>query len=70
MLKFEKYFKLYSSISLKNMVGFNEELKLVKMPNIDSILHMFFNLRLIYYGKRKEYLISRIVRELVELEER
>lgn len=44
------------------MVGFNEELKLVKMNNINSILQMFFNLRLTYYEKRKDYLMSRIKR--------
>lgn len=36
--RLEKFFKIISSMSLKNMVGFNAERKLVKMPNVKSIL--------------------------------
>ena len=68
--KFEKYLKLHASMSLKNMVGFNEELKLVKMPNVNAILEKFFHLRLTCYEKRKEYIVSRIVRDLAELQEK
>lgn len=68
--RFEKYFRLQANISMKNLVGFNEQLKLVKMPNINSILEKFFTLRLTYYDKRKDYLVSRIVRDLSELQEK
>lgn len=36
-------------MSMKNMVGFNAERKLVRMPNVQSILEMFFKVRLEYY---------------------
>ena len=44
-----KYFKLASSISMKNMVGFNEEKMLVKMNSVGSIIQKFYDLRFTYY---------------------
>lgn len=52
------------------MVGFNEHGRLVKMSSVRAILDMFYNLRLNFYQKRKDYLLSRLMRELTELEER
>jgi DNA topoisomerase-2 len=66
--KLEKFFKLSTSMSLKNMVGFTGERKLAKMPNVKSIFDMFYDMRLEFYEKRKDYLKSRIKRDLVEFE--
>ena len=33
-------------MSLKNMVGFNAERRIVRMPNVKSILNMFYGVRL------------------------
>lgn len=60
--KISKFFKLSSSISMKNMVGFNAERKLVRMHNVKSIFEMFYKVRLEFYEKRKDYLKSRIKR--------
>jgi DNA topoisomerase-2 len=68
--RFEKYFRLQASLSVKNLVGFNQELKLVRMPNVNAILENFFSLRLAFYEKRKDYLVSKIVRDLSELKEK
>ena len=46
MIRYEKYFKLSSNLSMKNMVGFNEEKKLVKMNSALNILEIFSKLRL------------------------
>lgn len=49
MFRLQKFFKLSTPMSMKNMVGFNAERKLVRMPNVQSILEMFFKVRLEYY---------------------
>ncbi len=68
--RLEKYFKLSASLSIKNMVGFNAERKLVRMPNVKTIMEDFYQIRMEFYQKRKDYLKSRIKRELVEFEEK
>lgn len=62
LYKFNKYFKLTTGASIKNMVGFTRELKLSRMQNPKAILDMFFDIRIEFYQKRKEYLKSRLVR--------
>lgn len=45
MFKFEKFFKTTTSMSLKNMVGFTEEMKLARMPNAKQIMDKFYGIR-------------------------
>lgn len=46
------------------MVLFNTERRLKKYANVSEIMEEFFSVRLKYYGKRKEYLVSKIQREI------
>lgn len=65
---FLKLFKLVTSISMRNMVGFNSFKRLFRYPSVKSILEEFYEIRLGFYQKRKEYLISRLQRDLEILE--
>ena len=70
--KFEKDFKLITSkmLSITNMHMFNAEGTITKMKNIKEILKEFYNFRLIWYKKRKEYLIDKLKNELIFLDAR
>jgi DNA topoisomerase-2 len=49
---------------MKNMVGFNQSKRLHRYASSREIMEEFFNIRLGYYDKRKEYLISKLQRDL------
>ena len=70
--KFEKDFKLITSkmLSITNMHMFNPEGTITKMKNIKEILKEFYNFRLVWYKKRKEYLIDKLKNELIFLDAR
>ena len=61
---YEKLFKTNSAISLRNMVGFNHKKKLHRYEDAKEILEEFFEVRMKFYLLRKEYLCSRLEREL------
>ncbi|KAI8997263.1 DNA topoisomerase [Pilobolus umbonatus] len=52
-----KAFKIASSISTNNIVCFDKDEKIKRYNNPEEILSDFYELRLEYYVKRKEYLI-------------
>jgi DNA gyrase/topoisomerase IV subunit B len=62
--KFEKMLHLYSPISSTNMHLYNEKEKITKYDTVIDIFKAFFNVRLLYYHKRREYLIKKLTREL------
>lgn len=64
----EKKLKLQTSLQITNMVLFDHQGKLKKYPSVKEIFEDFFALRLSYYEKRKNYLISRLKRDLTILE--
>lgn len=64
----EKKLKLQTSLQITNMVLFDQHGKLKKYPSVQEIFEDFFALRLSFYEKRKEYLISRLKRDLAILE--
>lgn len=64
----EKVLKLNSSLTLTNLVLFNQEGKVSKYESPADILEEYYHLRLKYYDLRKEYLVSRIAREIELLE--
>ncbi len=66
----ENYFKLYDSKNTKytNMHLFNHENKIVKYKNIYQIIEDFYNIRIEYYQKRKNYLIKKLQDELLLLQ--
>ena len=61
---YERIFKINGSLSMKNMVGFNEEKKLHRYNFVSEVLEEFYKIRLSYYQKRKDYMVSRLQREL------
>lgn len=54
----EKVFKLSSNLSTTNMVCFDPQCKIKKYSTPEQILDDFFDIRLAYYHKRKEYLVN------------
>lgn len=60
----EKYLKLSTSLTLTNLVLFNEHNTIKKYESPEKIIESFFELRLKYYTLRKEYLQSKIVRDI------
>lgn len=64
----EKELKLTKSFSTNNMYLFNENLILTKYNDANSIILDFYDIRLKYYQKRREYLINKLKAELVVLE--
>jgi len=63
----EKVLKLYSTSSITNMNLFNSEDKLTKYSTVNEIIDDFYNVRLVYYGSRKAYLIDVLEKELIIL---
>lgn len=51
-----KVFKLQTTISLTSMVAFDKDLCLKRYDAVLEIMKEFFDLRLLYYSKRKAYL--------------
>ena len=49
MVIFEKLFKITGGISMKNMVGFNNQKKLYRYQTVKAILQEFYDIRIIYY---------------------
>lgn len=64
----DKELKLTKSFSTNNMYLFNENLILTKYQNANDILLDFYDLRLEYYIKRKNYLTKKLKDELVILQ--
>jgi len=59
----EKALKLRTNISTSNMVFFDADGKIKKFSAVMDLLHDFFQLRLKYYVKRKDYHVDRLQRE-------
>ncbi len=59
-----KTFKLTTQISNSNMVLFDTQNKIKKYANINEIIDDFYSLRLDFYTKRREFLLSKIKYQL------
>ena len=59
-----KKFKLSTTMQISNMVAFDFEGKIKRYASTTHILEDFYDTRLKYYQKRKDYLASRIQRDL------
>ena len=57
-------------LSTTNMHMFNEKGTITKMKNVKQIIKEFYNFRLSWYQKRKDYLIEKLKNELVFLDAR
>jgi len=64
----EKKFKLSKSIKISNMHLFDADGKIQKYGSPEDILKDFFKLRLRYYIKRKEHLVSELTKDWKKLE--
>jgi DNA gyrase/topoisomerase IV subunit B len=64
----EKELRLTKSFTTSNMYLFDESLIPTKYLNTTDILLDFYDIRLEMYGKRREYLIDKLKKELVVLE--
>jgi DNA topoisomerase-2 len=62
--KLIKKFKLQTTIPITNMVCFDHEGKIRRYNTVDDILEEFYELRLAYYQKRKNFLLSSMKRDL------
>jgi len=62
--KFEKTFKLQSRIKISNMHLYNRNNEIQKYKNTIEIIEEFYDIRLEYYSKRREYLITQLKDEL------
>jgi DNA topoisomerase-2 len=55
-----KNLKLYKYIYTSNMVLFDSKGKITKYRNVDEIINEFCQVRLVYYTKRKNYMIQNL----------
>ncbi|KAJ3153619.1 DNA topoisomerase 2 [Geranomyces variabilis] len=63
-----KKFKITTLKSVSNMVLFNAQGRLKKYESVYEILLEFYDLRLDYYQKRKDWLVAKLRRELSKYE--
>ena len=66
-LKLENEFKLVSSktLSTTNMYLFNEKRQITKYSDVTTIMKDFYNLRIKYYQKRKDYQIAKLEQDRI-----
>ena len=62
---FEKVFKLTNKISTTNMVMYDANGFLKKYDDVNHILEDYFNVRIAFYQKRKDYQLENIKNELL-----
>ena len=65
---FDKKFKLSSTLSTGNMVGFSSEGRIKKYADAEEILQEFYDIRLRLYQKRKEHLADLLTNEWTKLD--
>jgi DNA topoisomerase-2 len=64
----EKRFKLTSVINTSNLVCFDPQGRICKYENVEILMREFYGLRLNYYMKRKEAMLSRLTFEWTKLD--
>lgn len=63
-------FKLKSSINISNMHAFNTNCKIHKYKTANDIINEFYDVRIIHYAKRKEFLLDKWNNELDVISEK
>lgn len=63
-ISIENKFKLSTTLNTSNMVLFNLDGKLKKFNNVVEIFEEFYLIRLKFYEKRKDYVCSKLEREI------
>ncbi|KAI9591804.1 DNA topoisomerase [Syncephalis fuscata] len=66
----EKRFKIFTPISTTNMVCFDSENRIKRYNSPEEILQEFYNIRLVYYQRRKEWLTNQLTNEWTKLDNR
>ncbi|KAF8981096.1 DNA topoisomerase 2, partial [Haplosporangium bisporale] len=64
----DKAFKLVSSVATSNMVCFDPQGRIKKYSSPEEIVQEFYDVRLDYYRKRKEYLIDMYTKQWTRLD--
>ncbi|KAG0365746.1 DNA topoisomerase [Gamsiella multidivaricata] len=64
----ESKFKLVGSVSTSNMVCFDPQGRIKKYSSAEEIVQEFYDLRLEYYRKRKEYLVDVYTKQWMRLD--
>ncbi|KAH6572181.1 hypothetical protein BASA60_006741 [Batrachochytrium salamandrivorans] len=64
----EKKFKLIGTVSVSNLVCFDIEGRIKKYEGVTDIIRDFYDLRLGYYQKRKDYMLSQLTFDYERLE--
>ncbi|KAL8691878.1 MAG: hypothetical protein Q9218_002983 [Villophora microphyllina] len=60
----EERFKLSKSVATSNLVAFDPEGRITKYATVDDMLKEFFGVRIKFYEKRKQYMLSQMTRDL------
>lgn len=56
--------KLTSSLTTSNIYAFDEKCKIIKFNNVEDLIENWFSNRITIYQKRKDYILSRLKKEL------
>ncbi|KAI4196820.1 MAG: hypothetical protein LQ350_006333 [Teloschistes chrysophthalmus] len=60
----EERFKLTKSIATSNLVAFDPEGRITKYATVDDIFKEFYGVRIKFYEKRKQYMLSQMTKDL------
>ncbi|KAI4255055.1 MAG: hypothetical protein LQ352_002755 [Teloschistes flavicans] len=60
----EERFKLNKSIATSNLVAFDPEGRITKYATVDDMLKEFYGVRIKFYDKRKQYMLSQMNNDL------
>ena len=63
-IQIDKTFKLTTTLATSNLVLFSPQGKLKKYQNMLEIINEYFDVRVHFYEKRKDYLASKLEREI------
>jgi DNA topoisomerase-2 len=58
-----EYFKMSGSFTVENLVGWDAKIAIKKYKNVQEIMEYFYDIRMKYYGLRKDYMISMLERD-------
>ena len=64
----EKLLKLYKQINTTNMVLYNNNLELTHYKDVNEIIKEFYDVRIDYYQRRKQYLLDKYDLDKIKLE--
>ncbi|KAI4094435.1 MAG: hypothetical protein LQ344_002184 [Seirophora lacunosa] len=63
----EEKFKLSKSVATSNLVAFDPEGRITKYASVEDILKEFYGVRIKFYEKRKQHLLSEMTKDLEKM---